>query len=135
MSSAREFVAPELVVADAEPQVGAPVTLAGSRCTACLRVEFPARATCPACGADMQVTDLSSEATVRAFTGVEYPPPGCLVDVPYVIVMADFPEGVCVLGQLIAATIDEVAIGDALTSVVVPVGERVSYGFRLRAAT
>ena len=130
MSDPVEFVAPELVADGYTAQVGHRVRLAGSRCVACNRVEFPARSSCPACAGAMESVALSQDAGVSGFTSVEHGPPGALVDVPYVIVVAEFAEGVAVLGQLVGATIDDVAIGDRLETVVVAVGERASYGFR-----
>jgi uncharacterized OB-fold protein len=120
------------LIADAvTPRVGDVVRLAGAQCRSCQRVEFPVRSSCPSCGQPMEPRALAPNARVHAVTQVEHPPPGALVEVPYVVVMADLPEGVTVLGQLVGAGFDEVAPGDEITSVAVPVGDKVSYGFRL----
>jgi len=125
------MLADGLIAAPEAPEVGVVVRLAGARCPACQRVEFPVRSTCPGCSAAMEPTALSPTARIRAVTQVEHPPPGALIEVPYLVVMADLADGITVLGQLTGAVLDEVAVGDKVTSVAVPVGDKVSYGFRL----
>jgi len=129
--SGTAVIAAGLIAEPAEPEVGAVVRLAGARCPSCQRVEFPVRAGCPACSATMEPLALSPTGRVRAVTQVEHPPPGALIEVPYLVVMADLAEGITVLGQLAEAELDEVAVGEEVTSVAVPVGDKVSYGFRL----
>jgi len=84
-----------------EPRpVGVATTLLASRCTSCQRVEFPRRASCPACGADSTAVELGGPARLRVHTGVLAQPPGALVTAPYDVGVAEFTEGVCVIGLM-----------------------------------
>jgi uncharacterized OB-fold protein len=84
-----------------EPQpIGAATTLLASRCTKCQRVEFPRRTTCPACGADAGPVPLGGPARLRVHSAVLAQPPGALVTAPYDVGVAEFDEGVCVIGLM-----------------------------------
>jgi hypothetical protein len=61
-------------------------------------------------------------------TQVEHPPPGALIEVPYVVVMADLADGSrC---WPVPGPCSRRAVGDGC-GVAVRVGDKVSYGFRL----
>jgi uncharacterized OB-fold protein len=80
----------------AEP--GARTVLRASRCDACGRHAFPARTLCPACGTDSVPVTLDGPARLRVLTGVRAQPPGSLVAAPYDVGVAEFDEGLCVIG-------------------------------------
>lgn len=128
--SRAELLDPRLLASPAAPSPGDPVALGASHCGACDRWEFPALAACPACGRSMEDSTLSSNARIVGFTAVLHPPPGAEVDVPYVVAVATFPERISVLGVVVDATIDHVALGDTVTTIAVDVGGRLGYGYR-----
>ncbi|HEY3716129.1 MAG TPA: zinc ribbon domain-containing protein [Jatrophihabitantaceae bacterium] len=78
--------------------VGERTALRASRCETCGRVEFPRRTSCPACGTESVPCDLSGSARLRVLTAVLAPPPGAKVPAPYQVGVAEFDEGVCVIG-------------------------------------
>ena len=80
---------------------GAGTALLAARCVACGRVEFPRRAGCPACGADVELVELRGPARLRVSTAVLAQPPGSLVEAPYDVGVAEFPEGICVIGHVV----------------------------------
>jgi uncharacterized OB-fold protein len=93
---------------------GSPTTLTASRCPACLRVEFPAQAQCPACATACADLVLAGPATLGVCTSVAYPPPGALVAAPYRVGVARFDAGISVLGIVV----HDAAPGDAVEPVV-----------------
>ena len=94
--------------------VGSATALLASTCTSCRRTEFPRRPDCPACGAEVRPTTLAGPATTRVSTAVLAQPPGSLVRAPYSVGVAEFPEGVCVIGLLV----DDPEVGDRVEVVV-----------------
>ena len=84
------FVKPDLV-GQPDADTGARLTLRGSRCTSCGRVEFPALTDCPADGDAVEYIELGPDAVLQGFTEVLHPPPGAEVDVPYTLAVAAFP--------------------------------------------
>ena len=129
--AADALLADGLLAASDVPAPGDVVALAASRCGGCGRHEFPARERCPVCGLEMTAVGLSTSPRVAGFTSVSHPPPGAVIDTPYVVVAAAFPEGLSILGPVPNATIDELAIGDTLDSIAIDVGGKVGYGFRI----
>jgi uncharacterized OB-fold protein len=107
----------------------APLRLRASHCSACGRWEFPARTYCPGCDGEVNDDALSATATVAGVTAVLHAPPGGQIDTPYTVALSTFPEGVSVLG-VVLAPFDQVAIGQGIETVGMAVGERVGYGFR-----
>jgi uncharacterized protein len=96
------WLAEELIpAADRDAASGAPIRLAGARCSACGRCSFPATGTCTWCGApDSDPVPLSSGTAVAA-TAVVHRTPGAVVQVPYVVALARFAEaGLDVLGRV-----------------------------------
>jgi uncharacterized OB-fold protein len=89
---------------DGAVTAGARIRLAASTCPSCGRVHFPAREQCPACGAATRATPLQSGAILGACTAVLHPPPGALVEVPYLIGVAQFPEGISIMGVVVGAS-------------------------------
>jgi uncharacterized OB-fold protein len=123
---------PELFAIDAVTAIGEPIQLVASQCEDCARVEFPVRESCPVCGALMKPHQVTSTGTVRGFTSVTAAPPGALIAPPYVVGMVAFAhEGISVMG-LVTADLDQLALGDPVTTVLVEVSPGVAtYGFRL----
>jgi len=92
-------------------------TLMAGRCAACGRVRFPPGSMCPDCGgADVRRVALSR--TARVFSWTEIHRAGKGWQVPYVVALADFPEGPRVFAQVQAAAA-RMAVGMAV---------RVSFG-------
>ena len=110
---------------------GSIVALSVSKCATCGRHEFPYRDRCPSCRSDSVPALLSTRAHVVGFTSVSHSPPGALVDVPYVVATAAFPEGLSVLGRVVGVGLDELAIGDAVDTVAAEVGDGTHYAYRL----
>jgi uncharacterized OB-fold protein len=80
---------------------GDPTFLLGSLCHECGRAEFPRRAECPACGADSDPVQIEGPARLRVSSAVLAQPPGSKVEAPYGVGVAEFPEGLCVIGLLV----------------------------------
>lgn len=114
---------------------GSIVALSVSKCTTCGRHEFPHRDRCPSCRSSSAPVLLSTTARVTGFTSVSHPPPGALVEVPYAVAIAAFPEGVSVLGRVVGVGLDELAIGDAVDTVAAEVGDGIGYAYRLAVET
>ena len=115
-------------------EVGERTALRASQCPACSRACFPARTSCPACGADSTELELAGPARLRVLTGVLAQPPGSLVAAPYSVGVAEFDlaaGGICVIG-LIHGPADR---GDVVIPVVVApyAGGRI-FGFRREVA-
>ncbi|SOD71798.1 uncharacterized OB-fold protein [Jatrophihabitans sp. GAS493] len=120
-----EHPAPPALFAAADP--GAQTTLGASHCTSCRRVHFPRRVECAACGSPCTPIDLAGPARLRVLTGVHAQPPGSLVIAPYLVGVAEFPEGICVIGLIDG----EAERGDSVTPVVVaPYEGGLTFGFR-----
>lgn len=81
-------------------ELGSATSLLASTCPSCGRSEFPRRATCPACGADSDPVELTGPAVLRVSSAVLAQPPGSLVEAPYGVGVAEFAEGICVIGLL-----------------------------------
>jgi uncharacterized OB-fold protein len=92
----------------------APTVLHASLCPSCGRTSFPRRSLCPACGTASPPTELSGPARLRVHTAVLAQPPGSLVTAPYDVGVAEFDEGICVIG-LLAGPVEK---GDRVVPVV-----------------
>ena len=112
MSAELFSLQPDLYTAAA---VGERTALVASRCPSCNRHQFPARRECPACRTKTEEASLSGPARLRVLTGVRAQPPGSLVVAPYDIGVAEFDEGICVLGLVSGSA----AKGDNVVPVVV----------------
>jgi uncharacterized OB-fold protein len=111
---------------------GVPLALVASKCDDCGRYEFPVHDVCPDCHGTTSPARLSPTGTVGQWTAVNHPVPGGLIEVPYFVVAADFPEGISVLGIV---TKDghpgEVNLGDQVEVVATQVGEQIGYAYRI----
>jgi uncharacterized OB-fold protein len=77
---------------------GEVTALCASSCASCGRVSFPRRSQCPACGAACAPIELRGPAHLRVQTSVLAQPPGARVTAPYDVGVAEFDEGICVIG-------------------------------------
>lgn len=81
-------------------------------CAVCNRLQFFPRYFCTNCAGPVDWVDTSGKGAVHTFTIVRQnhtPPFNELV--PYVLAIIDLDEGVRMMGNVIAAPIDDVAIG------------------------
>ncbi len=126
------FLEPDLIVADGAV-VGESISLASSRCVACDRADFPRRDACSACGSETRAHSLAGPAGLSNRTAVLHAPPGAVVEVPYEIGVAEFDDGIAVLGLLLDG--DAAERGCDLDVVAAPVGHRMTYAFRPTGTT
>lgn len=106
---------------------GDTTVLRASSCPACGRTSFPERGQCPACGGPARAMDLAGPARLRIATAVLAQPPGSRVEAPYDVGVAEFEEGICVIGLLDGPA----AAGDAVVPVVLsPYPDGRTFGFR-----
>jgi uncharacterized OB-fold protein len=125
-------LAPGLFESDGELVPGAEVFIVASQCTDCERYDFPALEQCPACEGATARRRLSPRGSISQFTNVNHPPPGGLVPVPYAVAVADFPEGISVLGLVSnAQSSAELRFGDEVRTVAAPVGDQLNYAFEV----
>lgn len=82
-------------------ETGEQTSLMAARCAKCGRHTFPARIPCPACGSPAEIVTLSGPARLRVMTGVRAQPPRSLVAAPYDVGVAEFDEGICVIGLIV----------------------------------
>jgi uncharacterized OB-fold protein len=135
VSEASELVDERLFEWDGELAPGAPIALVASRCDGCGRCEFPRLEHCPECGGPASPVRLSRSARVSQWTAVNHATPGGLVDVPYSVAVADFPEGISILGLVRGdGSPGEVALGDEVTVVATEVGDKLGYAFAVVAS-
>lgn len=109
--------------------IGERTRLAASRCPDCDRVQFPAADPCPACGAAAQAIWLAGPARVVFATEILHQPPDSMIESPYPIGVAEFPEGLRIIGPLEGPPARQ---GDSVVAVVSrPADNLVTYAFRL----
>jgi uncharacterized OB-fold protein len=109
----------------AEP--GDPTALLASTCPACGRSEFPRRATCPACGGPSEPAELRGPARLTVSTAVLAQPPGSKVEAPFGVGVAEFDQGLRVIGLLVG----ELAVGATVEVVVhAPYADGRTFAFR-----
>lgn len=113
--------------------IGDRVHLAAASCPRCAHVEFPGLEHCPTCGALAEPTRLAVDAELAGFTAVLHAPPGALVEVPYHVGVARFPEGICVMGLLLGVSDEEEpTLGEPVETVLAqPYEGALTYAFRL----
>jgi uncharacterized protein len=100
---------------------GDPPALLANRCTVCGNHLFPRADTCTYCAApDPEPVELSGPTTLWAWTAVTAPPPGYRGDVPYGIGVAEFPEGIRVIGRLTESDPAALNAGQLMALRVVP---------------
>ena len=122
---------PGLFVYTVETKPGDTIGLLTSRCHGCERHEFPPATHCPGCGSQsVSTVELSSQASVGGSTTVMVSPPGAMTVAPYTVVVAQFPEGVSILGLAVGDPGD-VEIGSRIQSVACEIGGKLGFAFRV----
>jgi uncharacterized OB-fold protein len=82
--------------------------LRGAVCKACGAKYFPPRSDCEKClSSDMEWFPISGEGTLLTFTKAMYAPAGFEKDVPYVLGVAEFADGIKVFGRMDKSLSDE----------------------------
>ena len=72
-----------------------------TKCQQCGKAFFPPKADCPQCvSSNVEWLEISSIGTLLTFTVVNYGPSGFENDTPYTLGIAEFEEGVKVLGRV-----------------------------------
>ena len=72
-----------------------------TKCQQCGKAFFPPKADCPRCvSSNVEWLEISSIGTLLTFTVVNYGPSGFENDTPYTLGIAEFEEGVKVLGRV-----------------------------------
>jgi uncharacterized OB-fold protein len=72
-----------------------------TRCKQCGKTYFPPKADCPKClSSDVEWLEINSIGTLQTFTVVLYGPTGFEDDAPYTLGIAEFDEGVRILGRV-----------------------------------
>ena len=101
-----------------------PSALRAGDCTSCSARHFPMRAVCPACqGEAVEAVALSTTGVVHTFTIVRMLPPGYVGEAPYAYGVVELPEALRVTTTLVADDLEAIAIGDACTFELLPLGE------------
>jgi uncharacterized OB-fold protein len=115
----------------ADAPAGSPTTLTAATCGDCGRVSFPVTDRCPACTGELIPTALAGPARLSVLTAVLAQPPGALIEAPYDVGVADFDEGIRIIGLVDGSTEQ----GDLVVPVVVaPHPEVETFAFRRVAA-
>jgi len=82
--------------------------LRGTVCMRCGAKFFPPRSDCDVClSSDMEWYAIAGEGTLITFTKAMYAPAGFEKDAPYVLGVAEFPDGTKVFGRLDKSLSDE----------------------------
>jgi uncharacterized protein len=84
-----------------------------TRCKRCGKVFFPPKVDCPKClTSEVEWLEIKSPGTLRTYTTVVYGPTGFENDAPYTLGIAEFSEGVKILGRISKAIpTDEIKVG------------------------
>jgi len=104
----------------------------GTMCKKCGRKYYPPRMDCAYCRtSDVEWFEIKSKGKLLTFTQVQYGPLGFEADVPYVLGIVQFPEGVNVLSRVSKKIpFEEIKIGMDLNVVPIKLSEeKISYEF------
>lgn len=72
-----------------------------TKCKECGKIFFPPKADCPRClSSNIEWTEINSTGTLLTFTKVNYGPSGFENETPYILGIAEFEEGVKILGRV-----------------------------------
>ncbi len=106
--------------------------LRGTRCKECGKKFFPPRSDCSACFSDqMEWFPITGEGTLISYTKANFAPAGFEQDVPYMLGVAEFDEGIQVFGRIDKSLPDEsLKAGTKVKIRTVELGgDRISYEF------
>jgi uncharacterized protein len=104
----------------------------GTKCKKCGKKFFPPRMDCAFCrNSDMEWFEIKNKGKLLTFTQVQYGPLGFEADVPYVLGIVQFPEGVSILSRVSKKiAFEEIKVGMELNVVPIKLSEeKVSYEF------
>jgi uncharacterized OB-fold protein len=122
----------EAKVADFITQLEAGKVMA-TRCRKCGGSYFPPKADCPKClSSDVEWFEITGNGKLNSYTVVNYGPTGFEADAPYILALAEFGDGIQILGRL-SQDIKEkdIKVGMNLTVSPVKLAEnRIAYEFR-----
>ena len=108
-----------------------------TKCISCGTLLFPPKFYCAHCGGEkMEWIELKGTGRVVTFTTVYYGPAGFENETPYTIAIAEFPDGIQMLGHMDKG-IDagSIKIGIKVKAVPVKHGDRCWYQFELAENT
>ncbi len=101
-----------------------------TKCKKCGKVFFPPKAHCPNCiSSDVEWLEITGDGKLLTFTVVNYGPSGFENDAPYTLGIAEFNEGVKILGR-VSKTIKPNDIKTGMKVTLAPVkldNERIIY--------
>ena len=104
-----------------------------TKCQKCGAAYFPPKMDCPKCmDSDVEWLEIKADGKLATYTVVNYGPTGFEDDAPYILAIADFEDGVKILGRL-SRNIEEGDIKLGMKLKVVPIklpGDRISYEFQ-----
>ncbi|OGO16990.1 MAG: hypothetical protein A2Z02_06540 [Chloroflexi bacterium RBG_16_48_7] len=106
--------------------------LMATKCKKCGNKYFPPRMDCASCRtSDMEWFEIKSKGKLLTFTQVQYGPLGFEADVPYVLGIVQFPEGVSVLSRVSKKIpFEEIKVGMELGVIPIKLSEeKFSYEF------
>jgi uncharacterized OB-fold protein len=97
--------------------------LLGLKCGACGSYTVPPKMCCSECaGTDLEVVEVKGEGQIRTFTVINVPPLG--YDAPYIVAMAELPEGPWLVGNLVGVDPDRAPSMDLI-------GKKVKVGHKM----
>ena len=73
----------------------------GNKCKTCSTKYFPPRTACENFHKEMEDFEVSTDATLKAFTIIHFPPDNFASKAPYVVALGELEEGVTVLAHLV----------------------------------
>lgn len=75
--------------------------MVAQKCSGCGKIAYPMKRVCPECfGEDLAELPLGRHGTLHTFTVTHVGPPE--LNAPYILAMADIPEGLKLMGQVMS---------------------------------
>jgi uncharacterized OB-fold protein len=106
--------------------------LIGIRCVACGALAVPPKAFCERCGKQSwETVPLAGKGTIESFTVIRVAPRKFVGEVPYAIAAVRLAEGVSLLGRIVDAPVDEIAVGLAVRFSPIAAADRTALAFRI----
>ena len=104
-----------------------------TKCRKCGKAFFPPKSDCPGClSSDVEWLEVSGTGTLLTYTVVNYGPSGFENDAPYTLGIAEFGEGVKVLGRVSKqVSPDDIKVGMRVKLAPIKLNEeRITYEFK-----
>lgn len=90
--------------------------LTGIRCTRCGALFIPPREFCNACHEhSWEVVPLSGEGVISSFTIIRVAPKANIHEAPYAVAAVRLTEGVSLLGRMVDAPLESLAVGNEVS--------------------